>query len=174
MSDGAGGGKPAPAKTASRGGRGRLLVLAAVALLLLIGGGAGGAWYFGLLPIPGLPAPSGTASAEAAPAAAPQRPPVYVEVPEIVTNLNTAARRQTFVKLRSRIEVALPEDVKAVEQAMPRLLDMFTTYLRETRPEELRGSAGTHRLREEMVARANIAVRPGAVTDVLFVEVVVQ
>ncbi|WP_040613118.1 hypothetical protein, partial [Teichococcus cervicalis] len=63
VSDGAGGGKPAPAKTASKGGRGKLLLLAAVALLLLIGGGAGGAWYFGLLPIPGLPAPSGAASA---------------------------------------------------------------------------------------------------------------
>jgi flagellar FliL protein len=57
---------------------------------------------------------------------------------------------------------------------MPRLLDMFTGYLRETRPEELRGSAGTQRLREELLARANIATRPGTVTDVLFVELIVQ
>jgi flagellar FliL protein len=46
----------------------------------------------------------------------------------------------------------------------------------------LRGSAGTQRLREELVARANIAVaqagRPDSqqirVSDVLFVEILVQ
>ncbi|MCQ4162271.1 flagellar basal body-associated FliL family protein [Roseomonas sp. GC11] len=148
-----------------------MLLFGGLGALVLLLGGAGGAWYAGLLPIPGLPAP-GEAAATAE--GAPPRAPLFVDVPEIVTNLNTAARRQTFVKLRSRLEVALPEDARAAEAAMPRLLDLFTTYLRETRPEELRGSAGTHRLREEMVARANIAVRPGAITDILFVEVVVQ
>jgi flagellar FliL protein len=57
---------------------------------------------------------------------------------------------------------------------MPRVLDMFQTYLREIRPEELRGSAGTWRLREELIARANIAVAPARVTDVLFTEMLIQ
>jgi flagellar FliL protein len=57
---------------------------------------------------------------------------------------------------------------------MPRLLDMFQTYLREMRPEELRGSAGTWRLREELLARANIALAPVRVVDVLFIELLVQ
>jgi flagellar FliL protein len=65
---------------------------------------------------------------------------------------------------------------------MPRLLDVFQTYLREVRPDELRGSAGTQRLREELVARANIAVaqvgRGDAqqirINDVLFLEILVQ
>jgi SpoVK/Ycf46/Vps4 family AAA+-type ATPase len=65
-------------------------------------------------------------------------------------------------------------DTAAVTAAMPRLMDSFTTFLRETRPEELRGSAGIHRLREELIARSNILLRPGAVTDILFVELVVQ
>jgi flagellar FliL protein len=50
------------------------------------------------------------------------------------------------------------------------------------RPDELRGSAGTQRLREELMARANIAVAPPAgstqpaprITDVLFTEILVQ
>jgi flagellar protein FliL len=42
------------------------------------------------------------------------------------------------------------------------------------RPEELRGSAGTQRLREELMARASIAVAPARVTDVLFVELLLQ
>ncbi len=57
---------------------------------------------------------------------------------------------------------------------MPRLQDLFQTYLREIRPEELRGSAGTYRLREELLARGNLAVAPARITDVLFTEMLVQ
>ena len=57
---------------------------------------------------------------------------------------------------------------------MPRLLDLFQTYMREMRPEELRGAAGTYRLREELIARANIAVAPAHIVDVLFTEMLVQ
>jgi flagellar FliL protein len=51
---------------------------------------------------------------------------------------------------------------------------LFQTYLREMRPEELRGSAGTYRLREELLARANVALAPVRVVDVLFSELLVQ
>jgi flagellar FliL protein len=57
---------------------------------------------------------------------------------------------------------------------MPRLQDLFQTYLREMRPEELRGSAGTYRLREELIARADIAVAPARIQDLLFTEILVQ
>jgi flagellar FliL protein len=42
------------------------------------------------------------------------------------------------------------------------------------RPEELRGSAGTYRLREELLARANLAATPARVTDVLFTQMLIQ
>ena len=42
------------------------------------------------------------------------------------------------------------------------------------RPEELRGSAGTYRLREELIGRANVAVAPARVVDVLFTEMLIQ
>jgi flagellar FliL protein len=51
---------------------------------------------------------------------------------------------------------------------MPRVLDLFETYLREMRPEELRGSAATYRLREELLARTNIAVAPARVAGRAF------
>ena len=103
-------------------------------------------------------------------------------MPEIITNLNATGRRPVFVKLRSKLEITRAEDAAAIQAAMPRLLDLFQTYLRETGPEELRGSIGTHRLREELIARANIAVAPPAgstqaaprVTGVLFTEILVQ
>jgi flagellar FliL protein len=61
-----------------------------------------------------------------------------------------------------------------VQAAMPRLLDLFQTYLREMRPDEFRGSAGTYRLREELIARATLAAAPAQVQDVLFTELIVQ
>ena len=57
---------------------------------------------------------------------------------------------------------------------MPRILDLFQGYLREMRPEELRGTASTYRLREELLARTNIAAAPARVTAVLFSEMIVQ
>jgi len=99
---------------------------------------------------------------------------VFMELPEIIANLNAGPRRNSFIKLRPKLELARAEDEAAVRAAMPRLLDLFQTYLREMRPEELRGSAGTYRLREELIARANIAVAPVRVLDVLFPEMIVQ
>ncbi|MCZ8146897.1 MAG: flagellar basal body-associated FliL family protein [Roseomonas sp.] len=136
------------------------------ALVVLAGLAAGGAWHFKLGPF--------QPQAAEGPPAAVILAPVLVDMPEIITNLNAGNRRPVYVKMRARIELARARDMAAVQASMPRLMDSFTTFLRETRPEELRGSAGIHRLREELIARSNILLRPGTVTDVLFVELVVQ
>ena len=78
------------------------------------------------------------------------------------------------MKLVARIEVPKHEDAEKVKAALPRLQDLMQTYLREMRPEELRGSAGTYRLREELLVRANAAVAPAKVSDVLFTQMLVQ
>jgi flagellar FliL protein len=57
---------------------------------------------------------------------------------------------------------------------MPRIQDLFQTYLRDMRPEELRGSEGSYRLREELITRASVAAAPARVTDVLFVELMIE
>jgi flagellar protein FliL len=157
------------AEAAAKGGRKKLVVIALPVLLVLV---AGGLWFSGVLPrMLGLAhePPHGARQENAPPAA-----PIYVEIPELVANLNGNPRRPAYIKVKPRLEVAKQEDVARVQSAMPRLLDMFQTFLRETRPEELRGSAGIHRLREELIARANIAVPGGGVTDVLFTEMLIQ
>jgi flagellar FliL protein len=161
------------------GGRKKLLFLA---LPVVLAGAGAGLWFTGVLPgLLGLAHPPPDAAAEAGREAAVPAPALF-DMPEIVTNLNVAGRRPVFVKLRSKLEVSRADDVPAVQAAMPRLIDLFQTYLRETRPEELRGSAGTQRLREELIARANVAVAPPAgssqraprITDVLFTEILIQ
>jgi flagellar FliL protein len=160
------------------GGRKKLLLLAVPALLAAIGAGL---WFGGILPpLLGMGAPPPVAATE--PQQNGPRSVVFLDMPEIITNLNAPGRRAVYVKLRSKLELTRADDTARVQASMPRLVDMFQTYLREVRPEELRGSAGTQRLREELVARANIAVaqagRPDSqqirVSDVLFVEILVQ
>lgn len=147
--------------------RGKVLLIAAP--LVLLGAGGAGAWFAGLVPGFG---PKATEGASAA--AAPAEKPVFVDMPDIVANLNAPGRRSSYIKLRTKLEVAGAADARALQEAMPRLQDLFTTYLREVRPEELRGSAGTYRLREELMVRAGLAAPPARVTDVLFVELLVQ
>lgn len=167
--------KPAPATPPGAPGvigkksKGKLLLLAVPLLLVVVGAGL---WFSGVLPhLLGMGAKPAVAAAPGVKLA--DAPPVFVDMPELIANLN-AGRRTSFIKLRARLEVARPEDQAVVLAAMPRLQDLFQTYLREMQPDELRGSAGTWRLREELIARANVAVDPARVTAVLFTEMLVQ
>ncbi len=144
----------------------RLIVLA---VPLLLAGIATTLWFTGVLP-----RMLGIGHAEKKDEPAKLAAPVYVELPDIVANLNGGPHRQSYLKLTARLELAREADVERVRAAMPRLQDLFQTYLREMRPEELRGSAGTYRLREELIGRANIAVAPARVTDVLFIQILMQ
>ena len=130
-------------------------------------------------------APAHGAKAEAKPAAgahgaggkgdaAAAGDPLFMDLPDIIANLSTGPRRATFVKLKAKLELARVEDKAALTAALPRVLDLFQGYLREMRPEELRGTAGTYRLREELMARTNLAAPPARVVAVLFTEMIVQ
>ena len=166
--------KPAPAKTdetatqpAKKGGKRKLIMIAVPVVLLLTGGGM---WFSGILPhLLGMDKHEEHAAEAAKPV-----PPSYVDIPEMVANLNNGLHKTSYVKLAARVEVPKPEDVEKVKSALPRLQDMMQTYLREMRPEELRGSAGTYRRREELLVRANAAVAPAKVSDVLFTQMLVQ
>ncbi|HUB13902.1 MAG TPA: flagellar basal body-associated FliL family protein [Acetobacteraceae bacterium] len=146
-------------------GRRKLILLAGP---LGFAGLLAGLWFSGMLPRwLGLSHPP-AAAVQAAPQA------IFIDLPEMVANLNGNPRRPSYIKLVARIEVARPEDADRVRQAMPRLQDLFQTYLREMRPEELRGSAGVYRLREELIARADAAAAPARITDVLFTQMLIQ
>jgi flagellar FliL protein len=136
---------------------------------LLVAGLGAGLWFTGILPrLLGL-AHDAPKAAEAKSTA-----PVFIDLPEMVANLNSNPHRPSYVKVIARLELGAPEDVERVKQAMPRLQDLFQTYLREMHPEELRGAAGTYRLREELIERAAVAAAPARVKDVLFTELLVQ
>lgn len=115
---------------------------------------------------------------EQAQAKAEEAPPetaAFIELPDLLVNLSsTPGAQQRYLKLKIKLEVTKEEDKAKVEAIAPRVVDQFQTFLREMRLEDLRGSAGMYRLRQELLYRVNLAARPVQVRDVLFQEILVQ
>jgi flagellar FliL protein len=107
--------------------------------------------------------------------APPPKPPSYVEVPDMLVNLiGLPGERVQYLKVKIVLEVKEEKQVEAIKPSMPRVTDIFQTYLRELRPSDLNGSAGLFRLKEDLTRRVNAAVAPNQVSAVLFKEVVIQ
>ena len=79
-----------------------------------------------------------------------------------------------FLRLRVALEVGGEKAAGNVRALTPRVLDSFQMYLRALTVEDVQGSAGMQRLKEEMIARVNLAIEPSRVRDVLFKEILVQ
>ncbi len=104
----------------------------------------------------------------------PPKEVVFFDLPEMLVNLNSSGRQTNYLKLTVSLEIDDPLAVPRLEQLLPRIIDNFQVYLRELRVEDLSGSAGVYRLKEELLARVNAAVEPINVVDVLFKELLVQ
>jgi flagellar FliL protein len=141
------------------------MIIAVVAVLAIAAGGA--TWFFFLRHH----GEEGHAEA----AAPPVKPPSYVEVPDMLVNLiGLPGERVQYLKVKLVLEVKEGKQIEAIKPSLPRVTDIFQTYLRELRPADLNGSAGLFRLKEELTRRVNAAVSPNQVSAVLFKEVVVQ
>jgi flagellar FliL protein len=138
------------------------LALTVLGAVVLVSSGLTAAWASGLLP-----------KLWHRPAAL-MAGPVFLPVPEIITNLNGSNGQDSYAKLKVTLEVPNVQAAKLISKAMPRFVDMFQTYLRAMHPSELRGASGTYRLREELVMRARIVAAPVPVQNVLFEELIVQ
>ena len=102
------------------------------------------------------------------------REPIYFDMPEMLVNLSTSDNRQSYLKITISFELEDKAAISELRKVMPRIVDNFQTYLRELRPEDLSGSAGVYRLKEELLTRANTAVHPIVIYDVLFAEMLIQ
>jgi len=153
------------------GGKKKLFIVIGLALLLVIGGAAA-AYFTGLLQ-PVIDMISGGKSEQEESVGVAQDA-IFYDLPELLVNLSTAGRKSTFLKIRISLELDSPEDVVKIESVMPRIIDNFQVYLRELRVEDLKGSAGMYRLREELLKRVGGAVAPSKINDVLFKEMLVQ
>ena len=179
-------------KAASAGGKGRgklVIVLAGAAVLLLLGGGGAAAYFLGFLG--GGAAAHGTAEHAGAAAGkegaakgkaesgkagegGPAEDVTFVELPDMLVNLQAETSRPRYLRLRIAVEVEDDKAAAAVKALTPRVLDSFQMFLRSLTVDDVQGSAGMERLKEEMLARVNVAVEPSRIRDVLFKEILVQ
>ncbi len=172
-----------------------IIIIAAAAFVLLAGGGAG--LYFAGVFGGGEPAAEGAAHDDKGGAQEGQHEadakegdaetveeeekageahavPVFFPLGDVLVNLSGDGKRPNFLKIKVNLELADEKDAAALEALKPRIIDHFQIYLRELRVEDLRGSAGLYRLREELLLRVTEAVKPIRVRDVLFQEMLVQ
>jgi flagellar FliL protein len=139
----------------------KFIIIGGVAFVLL--GGGAGAYFMGLFG-------GGEAGEEIA-----QAPPaVFYDLPEMTVNLSSVDTRTRFLKVRISLEMENARTIDDIEPQLPRVLDAFQIYLRELRSTDLDGSAGMHRLKEELTRRVNLAIYPSQIDGVLFREIIVQ
>ncbi len=137
------------------------MIAGAAALTLIVGGGSWFMFFRG--------------HGDEKPAEVAAKPPVFMGVPELLVNLATSPGERTqYLKVKVVLEVKDTPQVAQIQPTMPRVTDLFQTYLRELRPGDLNGSVGLFRLKEELTRRVNAAVSPGQVNAVLFKEIVIQ
>ena len=152
----------------------KVLIIVGVVLLLAVGGFAA-AYFTGLIdPVIAWITGAEEKEQEEGQEGVRSVDAVFFPLEEVIVNLNTGGRKLSFLKIRISLELENSGDIKRVETVMPRIMDNFQAYLRELRIENLKGSAGMYRLREELLSRVNAAVVPVKVHDVLFKEMLVQ
>tara|TARA_B100001564_G_C20617631_1_gene660710 strand:+ start:797 stop:1348 length:552 start_codon:yes stop_codon:yes gene_type:complete len=157
-------------------GKGKLIIIIVIVVLLLAGGGAAFFLMGG-----GGDAPS-SAGGEAVSVEGEVVDGgenaiggiVYYDLEEFVVNLNVGSDRPSFLKMTISLELPNETQIPSVEEKMPRIRDTFQVYLRELKNEDLQGSAGMYRLREELLLRINKTVYPAKVSDILFKQILVQ
>lgn len=149
----------------------KMLMIIVPVLLLLIGGGGAGAYFFLM---------KGGEHAEGAEHAqaeeAPLTPPevAFSEIEKLTVNIQGADNVPAYLQLSVSLELENEEQKTAMEALLPRVKDQFQSYLRELRLEDLKGSAGVLRIKEELLRRVNVAAAPYKVRDVLLKEMLVQ
>jgi flagellar protein FliL len=101
--------------------------------------------------------------------------PCYYAMPDLIVNLAAVeGQREQSLKLDLVLESSDPSNFDAVPAAMPRLKDQLNSFLRELRVEDLNGSAGTYRLRRELMKRFNVVMAPAKVDAVLIEGMLIQ
>ncbi len=164
----------------------KLIAIGAVVGLVLVGGGGGAFLMFG---------PHGSSKGEAHHKASDKKGDkgkaaagdknaaqitegpdgvVFYTLPDIVVNMQTADGKPTYLKLKLTLELPNQDVVDVLEPNRPRLQDMFQTFLRELRPEDLAGSQGSFELRTEIQRRVNLVIAPAKINAVLIEEMLIS
>ena len=99
---------------------------------------------------------------------------LFYAMPDITVNMQAADGKATFLKLKLTLELPDEAAVESLDPNLPRLQDMFQSFLRELRPEDLAGSQGSYQLRMEILRRVNLVIAPARANAVLIEEMLIN
>lgn len=148
-------------KKGKKGGSKKKIIMIAVAALLVLGGGGAAAFFL----LAGNEEPK-----EVAPVVV---PPVYIDFPEVVVDLQSTSRRTNYIKLTLSFKIPKDQEKQLLE-AQPLILDSFRSYLRGLSRKEVSGKQGTEILRAELVRLAKEAAPGIDIQKILFKDIMVN
>jgi flagellar FliL protein len=148
----------------------KVLMIAVPALVLVLAGGGAGAYFFVIKPHS--EEKNKVAKADEIPLTPPQV--AFSDVPDILVNIQSNDGTPAYLKLSLSLEMDNDLAKTGMQALMPRLVDQFQSYLRELRLDDLKGSEGVLRVKEELLRRADAAAAPYKVRDVLLKQMIVQ
>ncbi|MGB0852657.1 MAG: flagellar basal body-associated FliL family protein [Pikeienuella sp.] len=145
--------------------RSRKPLLIGLVLFVLLGAGGFYATFSGMLSVSAL---LGGGDSPAEDAAQHNDGPTFAFVPigEIIVPLGPKANSD-FLILEATIEIN-PEEKDAIEAQMPRIRDLFNTYLRAVEARDLEAQDATLRLRAQLLRRLIVLLEPLKPQDLLF------
>jgi flagellar FliL protein len=151
-------------------GNKKLLMIAGGGLLVLLLGGGAGAYFFLF---------SGSSEPPKVDNGIPEMPATppqvaYYDVPDLIVNIQSSDGTPVYLKLSLSLELYTNDEKAGIQALIPRIVDQFQGYLRELRSDDLKGSAGIMRVKEELLRRTNVAAAPYRVRDVLLKEMIIQ
>jgi flagellar FliL protein len=148
----------------------KILMIAVPALVVVLAGAGAGTYFFVIKPHAA--AKDKVAKADEIPLTPPQVS--FSDVPDILVNIQSNDGTPAYLKLSLSLEMDNDLAKTGMTALMPRLVDQFQSYLRELRLDDLKGSEGVLRLKEELLRRADAAAAPYKVRDVLLKQMIVQ
>lgn len=167
----------------------KLIILVVVIVLVLAGGGAA-AYFFLLTPKHAADAAHTAGDGHAAAPVViipepedPLPPGAFVALPDVTVNLITPDRRNEFLRLGLTLELTPPglppgpqmdAWTAGIQARSVQVIDILQPYLRELHAADLRGSAGTYRLHEQVLYRVKLVLPDLPLQNVHFRMLIVQ
>jgi flagellar FliL protein len=98
----------------------------------------------------------------------------YYNFPTVLSDMQGSDGRPGQIKVDMTFEIANADIGDNINENMPRMKDMLQTFLRELRPEDLSGSEGTFRLRQELMRRVNLIIAPNKINTINLTGIVIS
>lgn len=153
------------------GGVSKLLIIIGLVFILLIGGALG---FLFLTPTGKALMGKEATSEESTEKKYDLQSLAFTSLPEILLNLRSSDGRHVFLKVTFVIESSSPKIGEKIDKIKPMIIDQYQTYLRELDIDDLNGSAGVERMRQELISRTNSLLTPEKINNVLFKEFLIQ